>query len=621
MVVASLQYGTVTHQRAAASTTDNVMGWIWADPIGWTSVNSANPGSCGTPPCGSYGLNLDTNPASPTFRQINGFAWNDSAGWMCFGSSCAAVPAACGSVPPTGNPGDMKATVDAVGSPAPATVDVRGWANVCNLKDSGWISLNCADVPGGCVAYPHRVKFVPSSGYFGNPIPPPDLASYAWNGNTDYTGYGYMDFRNARLNNPENTATKCSNSIDDDLNGNRDCQELSCSSQPACQEDTALKCKDTIDNNLNGMKDCQELTCRALPGVCDEVNGNTDGSGTPMCANGVDDNGNGLVDCADASCAGYAGCTLVGEATCGGNPIDNLGRPSSLDNCCSDVFDNDGNGTTDCSDVNCSSASMCLPVWLQAKFGNIYAQQGITGASATTSKATYCLTTSGVITGFSSQSGCSEPTSGSLTLPSLGSGYKGTLGSLDINGILIGRYGQVVTIGAGAPVPVILAGKVYRVIGDAILSASIFQNGGGTTRGNGLLFVDGGNLTISGDVGYALQPLPASIRNLASFGVIIRKNSVTGAGGNLFINPTVAKISGAYFVEGTVHTGTSGGAVDTTRLEIFGLIAAHKFDLQRKYRSASAAAETFIFDGRAVANPPPGMQEVNQSLPTSKDAF
>lgn len=580
MVVASLHVSTATHNVAHASVGDNLMGWIWADPVGWTSVNSENPGACGTPPCGSYGLNVDINPLSPTYRQINGFAWNDFAGWICFGSSCAAVPASCGSVPPTGLPGDMKAWID----PGIGTVQVHGWANVCNLGSNGWISLNCQESPGsggaGCplLPYAYRVVFVadassPFQGYFGNPSPPPGLDSYGWNGNSDGTGYGYFDFRNVRLNSPENTAPLCS---------------------------------DGKDNNLNGKIDCADPSCSGL-GSCVEAG---------RCADGIDNDANGLIDCADvAACAADPICIPASpESQC----LAPVPTPAQIHTCCSNGIDDTlpVNGLIDCADPDCGAKDpTCTPAWIQAKFGNVYAQQGIT--APTSSAATYCLTSSGVITGFDS-AGCKEATASSQTLPKTGTGYQGSLGSLDINGILAGRYGTVVPITVSGDIPAVLGGKVYYRSGDLTLSAKTFQNGSGTTRGNGLLIVEG-NLTMGGNVGYAAESLPSAIRNLASFGVIVKKNAL-GIGGNVTINPGVTQVSGAFFAESSISTGTNDPAADV-QLRIFGLMAAHQFNLQRLYRSATEPAEVFTFDGRAVANPPPGMQDVGKTLPSSKDAF
>ncbi|MBP9864741.1 hypothetical protein KBC54_04850, partial [Patescibacteria group bacterium] len=66
-------------------------------------------------------------------------------------------------------------------------------------------------------------------------------------------------------------------------------------------------------------------------------------------------------------------------------------------------------------------------------------------------------------------------------------------------------------------------------------------------------------------------------------------------------------------------TGTLGA--NDQPLQVLGLMAAHQFNLARKSLDPLKASETVIFDGRAVANPPPGMQSVSQSLPTSKNAF
>ena len=643
MVLASFQYNTVKHNQAQASVSDNLVGWMWADPIGWISVNDVNAAACAsaaaTPsvPCGSYGLNVETNPASVNYLQLNGFAWNDSAGWMCFGTSCKAVsPGSCSSTPPTGNPNDMIASIGTrpasaatIGSPPQYTVDLHGWADICNLGNKGWVSLNSSDLAGAGASYAYRTTFVPSSGYFGIPLPTAGvkLDSYAWNGNTDGTGYGYIDFSNVKM--AGEIGASCSDGLDNDLNGKADCQDDACKLQAVCAEDTNAKCSDGVDNNGNGLIDCADSSCKPLS-VCQEKNGNVDHGGVSLCADGIDDDGNGLIDCADVpNCAGYPACSIVGEATCNGQPKDNLGRTASPDTCCSDHFDNDSNGKQDCTDTSCFSAPICLPVWLQAKYGDIYAQQGINSAAGQSS-GSYCLSSNGTITGFTSGSSfangatCSEPTSGSISLPNPSTGYKGTLGGLDIAGIKAGRYGKVIPVVPGFwSLPSrTLGGNVYYATGDVTINGATFQNGLDTTRGNGLLFVDGGNLTIKGNIGYAAESLPPSLHNLASFGVIVSKKAgdVTGLTGNVSIDPSVSQISGAYFVEGTVHTG-SAGPIDAQPLQVFGLMAAHQFALERNFHSTSQASETFVFDGRAIANPPPGMQEVSKSLPTTQDAF
>ena len=644
MIIASFQFGDLGHHAIQAShgIAYNIGGWIWADPIGWTSMNSDNPGACATPPCGTYGLQLDV-----TTRKIKGFAWNDAAGWICFGESCSAVPTACSSTPPTGIPSDMKAAIDS----GTGVVAIHGWANVCNQGDKGWISLNCEDPAGSviCTGYPYRVRYNTTTGNFSAS----PGASYGWNGNLDGTGFGYVDFKNMyTLVNESTAAGHCSDGIDNDLNGKIDCADPKCSTASNCREDTIANCTDGIDNNLNGLKDCEEAACRALLGgkLCEEKKGNI--YFLDICHNGLDDNGDGKTDCDDLQCVADPACVVSGEAACA--PLDKSGRPGTPENCCSDDWDNDSNGLKDCADSSCVSVPICLPVFISLKHGDVFAKAGITSiGSTTTSKATYLLTSAGDIVGFSSVTGRPiERFTDASQIPTLptetssGSGkYVGTLGILDVIGIrspsisigAVGQSGKYGIIQDLAPDPVtgkyklpaVLEGKVYRIIlkpsDPAHLAGQTFKNGGKqnngkaiTQRGNGILIVEG-DLKIDGNLQYASQELPTSIRNLSSLGIIIKKRS-DGSGGNLFIAPNVSKLVGAYFVENTIYTGTAG-AVDPIRLEVYGLMAARQFKLERKYRSKMYAAETFVFDGRAVANPPPGMSEIGKALPTSKDAF
>ncbi|MFH1620808.1 MAG: hypothetical protein ABIB04_01850 [Patescibacteria group bacterium] len=622
MALASWQYGAIKFP-ALASASENLMGWIWSDPSGWISVNSDNPGACGSGSCGSYGVHLDTSS-----KQINGFSWSDVAGWICFGSSCSAS-VDCNGSPPSGA---LLAYLD----PGVGTVQAHGWAKVCNEGDGGWISLNCAE-SGSCVALNpyYKVVFNPSSGYFADVSVPG--TSFGWNGTNMGTGFGYMDFQLVQLR-PE-TDPVCDDGIDNDLNGLTDCQEASCGTAADCIETPSnTNCNDGLDNDHDGMTDCQEIACSTAAN-CIETPSNTncndgldndhDGmtdcqeavcQSDPVCAetpangnkceDGIDDDGDGLVDCVDTDCNSYPTCILIGEAACG------LG----LDACCSDGLDNDGSGTIDCEDMNCLLAPVCTPAWLQAKFGNVYAQKGITGEALSSgqplSSGTYCLTTQGEITGFKSQAGCTESGSESLTLPKGATGYTGTLGSLDINGILNGRYGKIVDYTGF--LPDVLNGKVYKATGNVTLTTKQFQNGtSATERGNGLLLVEG-DLYIQGDLSYQTNALSQYLRNLASFGVIVKKTN-TGIGGNIYIQSGVKNLVGAFFAEDTIHTGTTGATDEPLR--VLGLMAAYRLDLQRNYKDLDVAAETVIFDGRAVVNPPPGMQEISKSLPTSKDAF
>jgi hypothetical protein len=532
-------FSSPSTQLARASSTDNVLGWVWADPIGWISLNDLNPGSGG----GTYGVNVDLSTGV-----VNGFAWSENAGWICFGSSCS-HPDCVGTVPPS-VPAYNSLIATLVPPPYSVGGPIRnfhGWAKVCNEGDTGWISLNCSDVsPSACGSYAYHVPFDMSSHFFEDTTgggSPANGTSFAWNGNDDGTGFGYIDFHQAHVSVPS--------------------------------EDSDPTCSDGLDNDIDG-----------------------------------------ALDCADSGCTPLAACTPPPSLTEDMCPL------GTADLCCSDTTDNEGDGPIDCDDSDCQgNASMCTVAWLKTRFGNVYAGQGIDAIAAPAAQfnASYCLSLSnGSISGFASQSGC-VTTSTKLSLPSSSTGYKGSLGSIDVDGIEKGRYGPVQVIADGSALPSNLDGNVYLYTGGDVLTlpARMFGNGTGPTgRGNGLLYVKGADLRIVGDLMYASASVQNYLRNLASFGVIVTRDPLTGVGGNIQIAPTVQSLAGAFFAETSISTGAT-----TAPLSVFGLIASRELRLERTGGSSSTAAETITFDGRAVANPPPGMQDIGKSLPTTKDAF
>jgi hypothetical protein len=653
------------------------MGWIWSDAVGWISMNDQNVGACGAGGCGVYGVNVD-----PASRELTGFAWSDGAGWICVGTTCSTDPS-CDGVPPDGA---LKAyldqgigTVEAHGWAKACNLGDDGWISLNCAEVGACASLNPyykvvfnpatgyfndVSVPGSSFAWNGTVGGV-GYGYMdfsnvfiapegtatstpGQPQPQcqdgvdndlngvddcsdpacsadPACGEDPNNGScvdgVDNNNNGVIDCNEvscsaaANCQENPNNGSSCQDGVDNNLNGTQDCQEVACQPTPVCAETpvNGSSCQDGMDNNGNGLQDCQEVACQASP-VCVETPQNG-----AACQDGIDNDGNGFVDCLDALCSASPVCVLAGEATAV-DPV--TGLPVGQDAACSDGTDNDGNGLADCADQNCLNAPICTPAWLQAKFGNVYAQAGISGVAK--SHATYCLTSDGDITGFTSSSTCIEAQSGQdIHLPNETTGYQGSLGRIDIAGILSGRYGAVVS--NPVSVPPSLDGKVYVVNGDYTLGATTFLNQSGpTARGNGLLVVQG-NLTIGGNLSYPSNVLTQYVRNLASFGVIVMRDPQTGQGGGIYIAPGVTHIVGAYFAEDTLHTGTlcpsSMSCALDQPLTIMGLAAARRFSFERGYHNASMAAETIINDSRAVANPPPGMQEVSQSLPRSKDAF
>jgi len=128
----------------------------------------------------------------------------------------------------------------------------------------------------------------------------------------------------------------CADNIDNDLDGDTDCDDLdccvdaACAAAPKCVPETA--CNDNLDNDLDGDTDCADSDCAAA------VNCNPE----TACNDNMDNDLDGDTDCADSDCAAAVNC--IPETACNDN------------------MDNDLDGDTDCDDSDCASATNCLTV-------------------------------------------------------------------------------------------------------------------------------------------------------------------------------------------------------------------------------------------------------------------
>ena len=103
----------------------------------------------------------------------------------------------------------------------------------------------------------------------------------------------------------ENSPELCSDGIDNDADGVKDCDALSCRHYDVCMgggkvgEDTLEKCSDGIDNDGDTLVDCNDVECKEFqhclgiksPDISKET-----------CESGIDADGDGLVGCADPDC-------------------------------------------------------------------------------------------------------------------------------------------------------------------------------------------------------------------------------------------------------------------------------------------------------------------------------
>jgi hypothetical protein len=348
-----------------------------------------------------------------------------------------------------------------------------------------------------------------------------------------------------------------------------------------------------------------------------------------VCNDGLDNDLDGATDCSDSNCSASPSCIVETGAAL-----------------CTNSIDDDLDGATDCSDAGCLSVDACTPPWLQAQYGNIYGQQGVSGNAAPTStgktNATFCISSAGTISNFTSENSCLEPSASPLTLPISTNGYVSNIGKVDVAGIVAGRYGVVTSIATDASLPTSLNGGIYLYDRDAQggtcpssgpngastafqVNAKTFNNATQATgRGNGLLIVKGCDIVIAGNLAYQAAGVSTYLRNLASIGVIDLSKYVSGVptyGGNIYINSGVTSIVGLYFAERSIHTGSTGGTFTDVQLNVSGALVSHDIKLERRYGSQSAAAENITFDARSIVNPPPGMQDVTKSLPTVRDTY
>jgi hypothetical protein len=164
-----------------------------------------------------------------------------------------------------------------------------------------------------------------------------------------------------------------------------------------------------------------------------------------------------------------------------------------------------------------------------------------------------------------------------------------------------------------------LDGKIYFSNTYNINFPLQFNNQTGTNNGSGLIVIDGDlNINSDMDYGYAnglstAVPLD-NIKNLASAGFIVK--------GDVTIAPTVKHIVGNYFIDGTVTVQGKASGRNDDQLQVSGLIIARQFKFQRQFKGTidnPQPAEVIIYDGRLLANTPPGFQDLASLLPLIRE--
>jgi hypothetical protein len=286
--------------------------------------------------------------------------------------------------------------------------------------------------------------------------------------------------------------------------------------------------------------------------------------------------------------------------------------------------------------------------WLETKRGNIYSQSKVNLDSPVDFyNATYVIKGDEIeratsqCADFASRTDdiCGSIVSGNIPnwsqqlsfgqlfdFPATTPDFSSNLGRIDLKGIYAGQYGKVITIDNGDISGLNnLSGKVYRYTGDLNipLGGLTINNDGGP----GLIIVEG-DLIIDGPIIYQGN-LPANLKNLGSVAWLVR--------GSIKVNSTATELAGAFIALGAYSSGAcpvvsspeglergcgrfdscfSGDDCGSSSLTVSGLVMARQFKLSRGGNTIDGGgSELIIYDGRVMANTPPGLGDLLKGLP------
>lgn len=619
-------------QMTEATASDNVYGWAWGSNFGWTSMNCLNDfdgdgeitlpgdnhcasaclgggndgdpcsvaGDCpgGTCESRAYGVNIGS---SGDFDD-DSFAWSNNVGWFDF------APATTAATDPFGA-ATADCTLNSDGT-------ISGWArSVANLWGNpfcySWVKMRGDNI--GEVDF--ELECVGGANAGDDCTVPGDCnsgvcdESYTWNaGTSNYDGtYPYCvscNYYNRYCSGGDNNGDVCT--------GDGGCPDGSCGAYvmaPSSESGAVYRCGvcytdyDVLVTSTGAGALCVKTNNQTMCSGCtDNADPDPDTcTSCPRCYEhgvAVDYNKNRLT--------GWAWGTLhkeLGSGVCGTN----LGVGWLA--------------------FHVQSKGVFAP-WLESSAGSIYSSSGVGSGSSFRPpigkySATYAIHSGGTITNFYSASGSQWESQyyDAITFPDASQNYSSILGKIDFAGLQAGTYGTVETITSAADIDSVLGGKVYVRDGDLTISAlTTFSNGDATTpNGSGTIIVRG-NLNINANIAYSATAV-SKLKYLPSVSFIVL--------GDITVDSAVTSLVGAYVALGDgdpadcpVLTSASNGCgrfstgeSTSVNLTVSGLVVAKQFNLERLFMSLDEGAERFIYDGRLLANTPPGLQDITQALP------
>lgn len=570
-------------QSVEATASDNVYGWAWGPNFGWIGMNCLNDyngdgritlsspdeNHCAS---GSFGVNIG---GSGVFDD-DSWAWSNWFGWLDFAPNSSQA-----TDPEGGVTADCELNTDGT---------ISGWART---DQAHWSDPTCYN----------WMKMR------GDIMPEAAFDTYTWNAGTstfqgtfpDCTG---CDYYKKYCEGGDNDGQACS--IDADCSaGGGTCDYKTVESTVSGAVYRCDICySDTVGaSNLGSGKLCVKSDSDTLCSGC------TDNASPPNDT---------CTDC--PRCYEYGVAVDYSKNRLSGWGWSMLHEESGVGSCSGSV----GIGWIA---FHAISDGVFAP-WLQTAQGSVYSVGSI-GSESTFRppggryNATYAIHAGGTITNFYSTSGAFWEEEGydDLEYPDVDKNYSNILGKIDFPGMQAGFYGEVEEITSASDIDSVLAGKVYVMDGDLTISSATTFNPGssGTPDGAGTVIVKG-NLTIDANILYSSSAVN-KITYLPSIAFIVL--------GDVTVASTVTDINAALIILGdgdpiscpVLSSASSGcgrfstGQSYTDPLEVNGLIMAKQFNLERLYVSLSEGAEQFNYDGRLLANTPPGMEDMELALP------
>lgn len=161
--------GSTECNFGACNTTDPTNKFCTNNTTLPCSVNADCVGTCEN---NNYGTKIDVNTGN-----MNGYVWNPLLGYICLGDTCQIAEDVARNWKPSRDSVFLPNDADMKVAYTRGNEKLSGWANILSFKDDGWIKFDHGKAG--------EVQIGASTGV---------ATGWAWNGNSDDSGAGWISF-------------------------------------------------------------------------------------------------------------------------------------------------------------------------------------------------------------------------------------------------------------------------------------------------------------------------------------------------------------------------------------------------------------------------------------------